>query len=97
MASQLVPYLDRGDALVVPTFVFPKRKHIQLDIFPTDRDGIVEWIEVGRLGLHDHHWPLNAGPTSYHQWKHATEPYLVTGYDYHYGPVYITRNHDHPW
>ncbi|ORZ24134.1 hypothetical protein BCR42DRAFT_316592 [Absidia repens] len=93
----VVDLLDQGHALVAPTFAFPKRNHVQRDVFPTERDGMMEWVDAGRMGLLDHHWPLNAGPTSYAEWRQATEPYLVTEYDYHYGPVYITKKEDHPW
>ncbi|CAO3594141.1 unnamed protein product [Absidia cylindrospora] len=97
LAPSSFELLDQGHALVVPTFAFPKRNHIQRDVFPTERDGMMEWVDAGRMGLLDHHWPLNAGPTSYSEWREATEPYLVTEYDYHYGPVYITKKDDHPW
>jgi hypothetical protein len=88
--------LDEGDAFVVPTFAFPRR-NVQTDVYPTDREGMIEWVDSGRMGLLDYHWSLNAGPTSYLEWRDATEPYLVTDYDYHYGPVYITTKEHHPW
>lgn len=96
-SDTLTDRLDQGDALVVPTFAFPRRGNIQTDVFPVDRDGMIDWVDSERMGLLDHHWPLNAGPTSYREWREATEPYLVTEYDYHYGPVYITTKEDHPW
>lgn len=93
----LFDHLDEGDALVVPTFAFPRRNNVQTDVYPTDREGMIDWVDSGRMGLLDYHWSLNAGPTSYLQWRDATEPYLVTDYDYHYGPVYITTKEHHPW
>ncbi|KAI8338933.1 hypothetical protein BC941DRAFT_421647 [Chlamydoabsidia padenii] len=95
--SSLIDGLNQGDAFVVPTFAFPRRNNIQTDVYPTDRDGMIEWVDSGRMGLLDYHWSLNEGPTSYHEWKYATEPYLITNYDYHYGPVYITTKEHHPW
>ncbi|KAI8339172.1 hypothetical protein BC941DRAFT_512395 [Chlamydoabsidia padenii] len=95
--APLIDLLDQGNALVVPTFAFPRRANVQTDVYPDDRDGIIEWVDSGRMGLLDHHWSLNAGPTSYNEWREATEPYLVTEYDYHYGPVYITTKEHHPW
>ncbi|KAI8096571.1 uncharacterized protein BX664DRAFT_324290 [Halteromyces radiatus] len=89
--------LDQGDALVVPTFAFPRRNNVQTNVFPKDRDGIIDWVDAGRMGLLDYHWPLNFGPSSYDDWRVASEPYLVTEYDYHYGPVYITTKENHPW
>ncbi|KAI9302351.1 hypothetical protein BJ944DRAFT_167455 [Cunninghamella echinulata] len=92
--------LDRGDALVVPTFAFPPRtynKEQDMQSFPTKKDGLIEWANQGRIGILDYHWTINFGPTSYMEWKVANEPYLVTDYDYHYGPVYITTKDNHPW
>ncbi|CAO3587828.1 unnamed protein product [Absidia cylindrospora] len=95
--TSLTERMDGGDALVVPTFAFPRRNNIQINVFPMNREGMIEWVEEGRMGLLDYHWPLNAGPSSYSDWRDATEPYLVTEYDYHYGPVYITTKENHPW
>jgi hypothetical protein len=95
--ASLTERMNSGDAFVVPTFAFPRRNNIQVNVFPMDREGMVEWVEEGRMGLLDYHWPLNYGPSSYYEWRDATEPYLVTEYDYHYGPVYITTKENHPW
>ncbi|CAO3633447.1 unnamed protein product [Cunninghamella blakesleeana] len=90
-------YLDKGDALVVPTFAFPRRSYIDYTIYPKTKDELIEWANQGKIGILDYHWNLNFGPTNYMGWVEATDPYLVTDYDYHYGPVYIITKENHPW
>ncbi|KAI8061071.1 hypothetical protein BC940DRAFT_310751 [Gongronella butleri] len=94
--------LDEGDALVVPTFAFPPNRHYQenpIDTFPTTKEEVINWVDEGQmgLGLMDYHWPLNAGPSNYQEWKTSDEPYMLGDFDYHYGPIYITTKENHPW
>ncbi|KAI9018516.1 hypothetical protein CLU79DRAFT_760665 [Phycomyces nitens] len=90
--------LRDGDILVVPTFAFPVQDHIPQDVdWPLDKETLVDQVEEGRIGLLDYHWGLNEGPTSYEEWQGADIPYLVSDYDYHYGPVYVSTRKGHPW
>ncbi|KAI9321297.1 hypothetical protein BX666DRAFT_1850805 [Dichotomocladium elegans] len=90
-------FLDRGDLLIVPTFAFPKTRTPVTDTWPTNKDDMLPWVDDGKMGLLDYHWPLNEGPTSYTDWRNATEPYPLPSYDFHYGPVYIATRDNHPW
>ncbi|KAI8393793.1 uncharacterized protein BYT42DRAFT_488413, partial [Radiomyces spectabilis] len=90
--------LDEGDVLVVPTFAFPRRHNGMIETsWPKEREGIIEWVRAGRMGMLDYHWPMNRGPSSWPEWQEAEEAYLVTEYDFHYNPVYIATRDDHPW
>lgn len=89
--------LDQGDVLIVPTFGFPKSRFAVTDTWPTTKPEMVEWVDDKRMGMLDYHWRLNMGPTSYEDWRDATEPYLVPNYDFHYNPVFITTRENHPW
>lgn len=89
--------LDEGDVLIVPTFGFPKSRFAVTDTWPTTKPEMIEWVDDKRIGMLDYHWRLNMGPTSYQDWRDATEPYLVPNYDFHYNPVFITTRENHPW
>ena len=89
--------LDQGDVLIVPTFGFPKSRFPVTDTWPTTKPEMIEWVDDKRIGMLDYHWRLNMGPTSYEDWRDATEPYLVPSYDFHYNPVFITTRENHPW
>lgn len=89
--------LRRGDLLILPTFGFPNYEGVETDVWPTDKETIVEWVEEGQLGLLDYNYELNNGPSSYVSWKDAKEPYLVPTYDFNYGPIFISTRLYHPW
>ncbi|KAI9319024.1 hypothetical protein BX666DRAFT_1922330 [Dichotomocladium elegans] len=96
-ARQFADRMDRGDVLIVPTFGFPRTHDPVVDVWPTSKQEMTEWVDRARMGLLDYHWHLNDGPTSYAHWREATEPYLVPKYDFHYSPVYIATRDGHPW
>ncbi|KAF7724897.1 hypothetical protein EC973_000556 [Apophysomyces ossiformis] len=90
--------LRNGDVLVVPSFVNRGNNNNNLGgPWPEDKIALISLVDQGKMGLQDYHWRLNEGPTSYMEWRMATEPYLVTEYDYHYGPTYIATRNRHPW
>ncbi|KAG0171120.1 hypothetical protein DFQ28_001569 [Apophysomyces sp. BC1034] len=96
--DQYQDLLRHGDGLVIPSFVDRRNAVYNSEApAPEGKDALIRWVDERRMGLQDHHWRLNEGPTSYAEWRIATEPYLVTNYDYHYGPAYIATRDHHPW
>jgi hypothetical protein len=89
--------LRKGDLLIVPTFGFPNYDGVETDLWPTDKQSIIESVEEGQMGLLDYNYELNNGPTSYATWKEAKEPYLVPNYDFEYAPIFISTRLNHPW
>ncbi|KAG2229558.1 hypothetical protein INT48_004824 [Thamnidium elegans] len=89
--------LRSGDLLILPTFGFPNYEGVETDLWPIDKQSIIEWVEEGQLGLLDYNYELNNGPSSYGTWKDAKDPYLVPTYDFNYGPIFISTRLNHPW
>lgn len=92
-----VDILRSGDLIVIPTFGFPNYEGVETQLWPIDKQSVIEWVEEGQLGLLDYNYELNNGPTSYSLWKDAKDPYLLPTYDFKYSPIFISTRLNHPW
>lgn len=88
--------LLQGDMLVVPTFGFTKHETDTYTV-PYHKARLLELVAEGKIGLLDHHWDLNEGPTDFTKWKEGTTLYAVENYDSHYEPIVIENKNVQPW
>ncbi|KAI8882597.1 glycosyltransferase family 49 protein [Backusella circina FSU 941] len=97
LLENLMQYADmmaRGDMLVVPTF----KKADGAKVVET-RQGVLDLIENGTVGLYDAHFELNQGPTDVRQWRDSEDLYYypVERYAMQYEPIVIQSKTVQPW
>ncbi|CAG8552107.1 3842_t:CDS:2 [Acaulospora morrowiae] len=87
--------LLREDVMILPTFAHTE--NASNHDFPQTSEEIKELVQRKAVGMRDHGWPLNDGPTNYEDWS-KMEIYSISEYDLNYQPNFvIKRGSNIPW
>ncbi|CAG8474786.1 14063_t:CDS:2 [Acaulospora colombiana] len=87
--------LLKDDVLILPTLAYTE--NATNHDFPRSTKELMELVRDNVIGIKDHGWSLNEGPTDYKNWL-KMEKYAISRYNLHYQPNFVIRKAGNiPW